>query len=85
MKEIHKGRDDEEEYVNSYWMTLREREDAGLRKVKDYIRVPGELALEKATDLSQDGLRDGMKRLPHYMYDEQLNIPLQTLHTGVPT
>ena len=30
MKELQKVREDEEKDVNSYWMTLREREDTGI-------------------------------------------------------
>jgi hypothetical protein len=38
-------------------MTLRKCEDTGNRKRKHYIALCGELALEEAVDVSQDGLR----------------------------
>jgi hypothetical protein len=51
-KEGQKGRKDEEEDVSSYWMTLRKRKDTLHCKRKHQIALCGELALEKATDLS---------------------------------
>ena len=34
-KETHKGREDEEEDVSSFWVTLRKREDTGIGKRED--------------------------------------------------
>jgi hypothetical protein len=37
---------DKEEDVNSYWMTLRKREDAESSQRKQQITISGELALK---------------------------------------
>jgi hypothetical protein len=47
-----RGRQDEEEDVSSYWMTLRKRECTGNWKGKHKMAVSAELALEEAMDLS---------------------------------
>ena len=47
-------REDAEEGVSSYWMTLTKREDIGNRKRKQSIELWGELTLEEARDLSWD-------------------------------
>ena len=52
LKEEYKGREDEEEDVSNYWMTLRKREDNGNSKRKHQIALSGELALEEAMGLS---------------------------------
>jgi hypothetical protein len=44
--------EDEEEDVESYWMTLRKGEDTLVWKRKLSIALCGELALEEALDLS---------------------------------
>ena len=45
-------KEDKEEDVGSYWMTLRKGEDAVIWKRKLWIALCGELALEETLDLS---------------------------------
>jgi hypothetical protein len=47
-KHIMKWREDEEENVSSYWMTLRKGEDSGNRKRKHKMALCVELTLEEA-------------------------------------
>jgi hypothetical protein len=47
------GREDEEEDVSSYWMTVGKLEEIGSWKGKHLISRSGELALEEAMDLSK--------------------------------
>jgi hypothetical protein len=49
--EWYKWREDEEEDVINYWMTLEKREITGIRRTSDYIAF-WELAIEEAMDLS---------------------------------
>ena len=51
-KKGYKWREDEEEYVSNYWMTLRKWQDTGNWKTKHYLVPCGESALEEAMDLS---------------------------------
>jgi hypothetical protein len=41
LKEKYRGREEEEEYFISYWMTLRKREDTGLWKWKYLMAICG--------------------------------------------
>jgi hypothetical protein len=56
LKERHKGgekwQEDKEEDVESYWMTLKKKEDTLIWRRKLWITLCGELALEEALDLS---------------------------------
>jgi hypothetical protein len=45
-------KEDEEENVGSYWMTLRKREDTNIWRRKRKIALCEELDLEEALDLS---------------------------------
>ena len=47
-----KWREDKEEEVSSYWMTLKKRGDTGNWNRKHWIALHGELAWEEAMDLS---------------------------------
>jgi hypothetical protein len=47
-----KWQEDEVEDVGSYWMTLRKGDDTLIWRRKLWIALCGELALEKALDLS---------------------------------
>jgi len=46
-------REEDEEDVNSYWITLRKGDNTGNGKWKHYIALCGELALDDTTDLFQ--------------------------------
>jgi len=46
-----KWREEKEEYVSSYWTTLRKREDTENLKREHYVALCGEFVLEEAKDL----------------------------------
>ena len=50
------GREDEEEEVSSYWVTLRKREAVSPWKRKNYLALSGKFALEHVTRFSQGKL-----------------------------
>jgi hypothetical protein len=50
-KERYKGREDDEEYVSNYWLTLRKREDTAVLKREHWLALSGELALEETMNL----------------------------------
>jgi hypothetical protein len=50
------GKEDEEEEVSSYRVTLRKSEDTGIWKRKHYKAISVELPLEDVMDLSQNRL-----------------------------
>jgi len=56
-REECKWREDEEGHVTSYWMTLKKRITENWKR-KHKIALCGQLALEEATDLSYDNLRN---------------------------
>jgi hypothetical protein len=73
-----KGWEDQEEDVSTYWMTLRETEDTGIRKRKHEIALRGQLTSEQAMDLSQDRLHNEYMNEPMIKW-MQLNILI--IHT----